>query len=72
MENEVDTFLDLLMLHPKTRIGTATTFARWDAEGRCFEGWQEGVLAWSIEFGDRDPFDVERDVAIKLWQILGG
>lgn len=67
----METFLDILVAHPKVRFGTATTFVWWNAESRCFEGWQEGTLLWSIEFGDRDPRDVEKDVATKLWLALG-
>lgn len=68
----METFLEILLAHPKVRFGTATTFVWWNADQRYFEGWGEGTLLWTIEFGDRDPRDVERDVAAKLWQILGG
>lgn len=71
METEVETFLDLLIAYPKAILGTSETYVKWNIEERCFDGWQGDVLLWSIPFGDRDPSDVERDVAIKLWQAIG-
>ena len=68
----METFLDILVAHPKVRFGTNGTFVKWNADEGYFEALQEGVQLWSMTFApDTDPHDIERDLAQKLWQVIG-